>query len=277
MMDRRDFIGAAAAVAGGSFLSPILDPPPSRLRTLGLQLYTVRTALERDFEGTLARVARIGYREVEFAGYFGHTPAQVRAALAANHLTSPGNHVDMQAISNGGWSRILDDTKAVGHEYVVVAWTPEELRRTLDDWRRIGDLYNRGATQARAAGLAFAYHNHSYEFEPMQGQIPYDVLLEATDPSLVKLEMDLYWITRGGKDPLDYFARYPGRIPLVHVKDMTTDRRMVDVGAGAIDWHRILARHAQAGIRHYFVEHDEPADPFVSIANSYRYLRRLRV
>ncbi len=193
-----------------------------------------------------------------------------------HRLTAPSAHNDFVDLAHD-WPRKLDAAKAIGHEYAVVAWIDEDERRTLDAWRRVGDRLNAGARQAEAAGLHFAYHNHSYEFEPMEGAGAYDVLLEATDPALVKLEIDLYWMTQGGQDPLTYFARWPGRVPMVHVKDMTADRRMVDVGAGTIDWRRIFARREQAGIHHYFVEHDEPPDPFASIEHSYRYLSRLRV
>lgn len=280
-MKRRDFVRGSAAAFGGALLAPHVKartpiPDPGPLTPLGLQLYTVRADMERDFEGTLARVAEIGYREVEFANYFNRTPSQIRATLERNHLTAPGMHIEYRDLQRDP-ARTLETTRAVGHEYAVVAWIAEDERRTLDGWRRVADGFNRAARQAQSAGLKLAYHNHSYEFEPLGGRLPYDVLLENTDPELVKLEMDLYWITQGGQDPLTYFARYPGRITLVHLKDMTTDRRMVDVGAGAIDWPRILRQRQQAGIRHYFVEHDEPADAFASITASYRYLSRLDV
>ncbi len=271
-MRRREFVASLAAAG----VAARLQPGAARIRPIGVQLYTVRNLMEHDFEGTLAHVAQIGYTEVEFAGYFNHTPEQVRDILHRHHLRSPSAHVPIEAIDSG-WQGVLDAAKTIGHEYVTVAWTPQERRRTLDDWRHIGDLYNGAARQAHAAGLGFAYHNHSYEFEPMEGRLPYDVLLESTDPDLVKLEMDLYWITNGGQDPLTYFARYPGRIPMVHVKDQTRDHKMADVGAGSIDWRRIFAQREQAGIKHYFVEHDEPVNPLASIANSYRYLSRLSV
>jgi len=277
MTTRREFLGAVGAATLGSHrLISRLPPAASRLGSVGLQLYTVRGLMQSDFEGTLRRVAQIGYREVEFAGYFDHAPRDVRAMLDRLRLTSPGAHVPIEALDSG-FDRVIDDAHVLGQEYVIVAWTPEERRRTLDDWRRIADLYNRAGEQAHAAGLQFAYHNHSYEFEPLEGRLPYDVLLEATDPQKVCLEMDLYWITAGGQDPLAYFARYPGRFPLVHVKDRTRDGRMADVGAGTIDWRAIFARREQAGIRHYLVEHDEPADPIASIRASYNYLSRLNV
>jgi sugar phosphate isomerase/epimerase len=249
------------------------------IERIGLELYTVRELLKRDFDGTLAKVAAVGYREVEFAGYFGHRPAEVRASLARTGLVSPSTHLDF-GLLNQGWERALDDAKAIGHQYVVIASVPEETRRTLEDWRRIADQFNQAGEQARKAGLQFGYHNHEFGFEPVDGKRPYDLLLDRTDPALVKLEMDLYWITAGGGDPIDYFARYPGRFPLVHVKDRArgtagASSQMVDVGSGSIDWPAIFRHRRQAGIQHYYVEHDEPPDPMASIRQSYRYLSRL--
>jgi sugar phosphate isomerase/epimerase len=210
-----------------------------------VQLYTVRTLLERDFEGTLAGLAAIGFREVEFAGYHGRTPQTVRAALG---------------------------------KAVVVAWLPEP-DRTLDGYRAAADLFNRAGQKASAAGVRFAYHNHAFEFARLDGRKPYDVLLERCEPRYVAFEMDLYWITQGGQDPLAYFARWPGRFPMVHVKDSTgpPSHQMVDVGAGSIPWKTVFARREQAGIRHYFIEHDAPPDPLASVRRSYEYLRRLEV
>jgi len=230
--------------------------------------------LKQDFEGTLARVAKIGYREVEFAGYFDRSPQQVRAVLDRLRLDAPAAHVSFESIEVG-WDAVLHMARLVGHRYVVVAWIPEERRRSLDDWKRIAERLNQAGTACRAAGLQFAYHNHAFEFDPLEGRRPYDVLLDATDTGLVQLELDLYWITKGGADPFAYFARFPGRFPMVHVKDMTARGEMVDVGKGAIDWRRIFAQANEAGIQHYFVEHDEPPEPLDSIRASYTYLKRL--
>lgn len=277
---RRAFLGLSAA--GFAALTArrlgIGAGDGERLGRIGLQLYTVRDEMKRDVEATLARVASIGFQEVEFAGYFDRTPAQLRTALKANGLVAPSAHVAYEAIVNGEWDRALAEAAAVGHQYVVVAWVDESERKTIEGWKQVAKRLTAAADAARKAGLRMAYHNHSYEFAPLEGQIPYDVLLAETDPALVLLEMDLYWVTRGGHDPLAYFARWPGRIHLVHVKDSKgpPDHVMTDVGAGTIPWARIFAKHRQAGIEHYFVEHDEPADAFTSVAASYRYLRALR-
>ncbi|HEV8380626.1 MAG TPA: sugar phosphate isomerase/epimerase [Gemmatimonadales bacterium] len=275
-MDRREFVqtmagaGLAIACTGVS-----RTPRVARLDKVGIQLYTVRDQMKADFEGTLAHVAEIGYKEVEFAGYFNHSAAEVRAILDRHGLASPSTHIALGEIDQ--WQTALDTAKAVGHEYIVVPWIPEEKRKTLADWKKVADVFNRAAQMAKDAGLQFAYHNHDFEFPKVEGQVPYDVLLQSTDPGLVQLEIDLYWITKGGQDPLSYFARWPGRVPLVHVKDSAgaPEHKMVDVGQGKIDWKRIFAKRDQAGIKHFFVEHDQPPQPFEDIAASYRYLSQL--
>jgi sugar phosphate isomerase/epimerase len=273
---RRGFLATMAAGASW-WVAGATTALAGRLASIGLQLYTVRTLLERDFEGTLAGVAAIGYREVEFAGYHGRSPEAVRAALGRAGLAAPSAHVPIEAVRDD-LPRVLDGARLMGHRHVVVAWLPEP-QRTLDGYRAAADLFNRAGERASAAGIGLAYHNHAFEFARLDGQLPYDILLERCDRRHVAFEMDLYWITRGGQDPLAYFARWPGRFPLVHVKDSSgpPEHRMVDVGAGRIPWAAIFARREQAGIRHVFVEHDEPADPMASARRSYEYLRRLDV
>lgn len=280
---RREFVGVMAAGAGAlAFPSCLRARAAAHLDKIGIQLYTVRDVLKQDFEGTLARIGAIGYREVEFAGYFDHTPEQVKAALSSAGLMAPATHVGPDNLGKS-WDAVVNTAKAIGHEYVIVAWIPEEQRKTIDDWKRIAEQLNQAGTACKAAGLQFAYHNHNFEFMPIAGQVPYDVLLASTDPSLVKLEMDLFWATFAGADPLAYWARSPGRFPLVHVKDMTPkptpdaapDRVMVDVGKGSIDWKRLFAKSSVGGVQHYFVEHDQPADPLASAKASYDFLHQL--
>ncbi len=276
-IERREFVKTLAA-AGVAIAVPHArrtTHDARRLDKVGLQLYTVRDQMKADFEGTLAHVAEIGYKEVEFAGYFDHTPADVRAILDRHGLSAPSTHIALGEID--AWKASLDTAKAIGHEYIVVPWIPQEKRLTLDGWKNVAGVFNRAAQLAHDAGLQFAYHNHDFEFPKLEGQVPYDVLLQNTDPKLVQLEIDLYWLTKGGQDPLSYFSRWPGRIPLVHVKDSAgaPEHKMVDVGQGKIDWKRIFAKREQAGIKHFFVEHDQPPQPFQDIAASYRYLSQL--
>jgi sugar phosphate isomerase/epimerase len=248
------------------------------LERIGVQLYTVRTEMQRDVEATLARVAEIGYRDVEFAGYFDHTPAQIAALLQRHSLASPSTHIGLDQMRDD-WERVLNDAAEIGHEYVTIPSVAPEDRGTVDDWKRVAALFNERAAQARAAGLRFAYHNHDFEFAGIDGIVPFDVLLADTDPALVDFELDIYWITRAGFDPLDYFTRFPGRFRMTHLKDSAgpPDHDMTDVGSGSIDFARIIAAANDAGVRHHFVEHDEPADPISSIRSSYQYLAGLTV
>jgi sugar phosphate isomerase/epimerase len=279
---RRTFLAtlgvAALGIASRDALADgVLLAPKRKLKKVGLQLYTVRDLMKADLPGTLRKVAQIGYKEVEFAGYYGRSPAQIKALLKQNGLTSPSSHIGLDILEKDS-VRAFADAKAIGHSWVTMPYIPEERRKTVDDWNKIIDLLNQLGPQAKAAGLRLAYHNHDFEIRPVGGVRPLDLMLSKTDPSLVDFEMDIYWVVFGGGDPLDFFNRYPGRFKLVHVKDSAgpPDNKMVDVGKGTIDFPKIFAQSDKAGIKHYFVEHDQPADPIATIRNSYRYLHALR-
>lgn len=278
-MNRRLFVNRMALAAAGLSLynSDALAAGRRKLSRIGMQLYTVRRELEKDFEGTLSKVAAIGYKEVEFAGYFGHKPEEVRTILKRLKLDAPAAHVQLAEL-RGDLRTSIDAAHVIGHRYLLLAWTPPEERRTLEQYRRLADLLNEAGRRTLREGVQFAYHNHDFEFAPIDGKVPYDLLLERTDPRLVKLEMDLYWTVKGGANPVEYFEKYPGRFHLLHVKDMdSTPRRFfADVGRGTIDFKSIFAQSGRAGVRHYFVENDEPAgSPFESLRVSFEYLRQL--
>ena len=307
-MNRRTFIGASiaatlAAAAKPSWAAEVahhVDPDPvgvaHSIDRLGLQLYTVREAMDTDFEGAIAKVAAIGYKEVEFAGYFGHSAKDVRAILDKNGLASPSVHVDYATVEMM-WPQALEIAHTIGQNYIICPWIGEIQRAEPGGWERAAELFNRAGEASKKAGIQFGYHNHSFEFEPAESlgrKLPYDFLLAETDPKLVAMEMDLCWISVAGKDPLAYFEKHPGRFPLVHVKDWVKDAssssvyqgamgqtvkyggRMADVGQGSIDWKNLFARSAKAGIKHYFVENDEPKSAFGDIKISYDYLHALR-
>ncbi|MGB8011870.1 MAG: sugar phosphate isomerase/epimerase [Terriglobales bacterium] len=290
-MDRRTFLGtiSAAAILGRS-LAWASDE--HRISSIGLQLYTVREVLKKDFDGTLAKVAAIGYREVELGDFIEMPPKALRDALIRHGLTAPSTHVPYSSLGEQ-WPKVIEDAKVVGHTYIVNPWIDDEIRARPDGWKRAAATFNRAGEISKIAGIQFAYHNHWLEFIPTaDGRLPYDILLEECDQDLVKMEMDLCWITVGGQDPLKYFARYPGRFPMVHVKDLkkvpplATVREgrfagaemaeITEAGSGVIDWKRILSHSEQAGIKHYFVEHDSPKKPIESVRVSYEYLERLR-
>ena len=276
-LGRRDFLETVGVAAAAAAL-PIRFPSMTRIPKVGLQLYTVRDVLKADFEGTIQKVAAIGYREVELTDFFGRTAAQVKKILDQAGLVAPSMHFDYAKVDTA-WDQMLADAHTIGMQYVTFAWIDEQYRKDIDGWKRVAAKLTALGEKARAAGLTLCYHNHSYEFKPLDGQVPYDVLLASSDPALVRGEMDLFWITDGDQDPLAYFARYPGRFPQVHVKDMGPgpgpDHTMVDVGKGVIDWKKIFAHAEQAGIKHYYVEHDNPPHPLDDIKVSYEYLSTL--
>lgn len=252
--------GGAAASASGSAAAP-----------LGIQLYSLRSILPKDLDGTFAALAAIGYREVEPAGFHGRTAREFRAALDRAGLRAPTMHVPLADVRDQR-ARVLEDAAALDCGTIVVPWL-DEADRTAEGYRRLADTLQRAGQDARAAGRRVGYHNHDFELAKLGDRTALDFLLGATDPALVDFEMDLFWVTKAGGSPLDFFARHPGRFKAVHVKDMTASGEMVNVGAGTIDFARIHERRAQAGIEHWIVEHDNPADPLAFARASYASLR----
>jgi len=295
-MNRRSFLQSATAAAGGFILTGMTgctsEDAASRsapsagesasvdgttgIGPVGVQLYTLRSLLADDLEGALEHVATMGYRKVEFAGYYDRSPDELNALMARLKLTAPAAHL-MPADIRERPDEVLDAAAAMGHNYLVCAYLTEDDRASLDDYRVIADLLNGFGQRCADRGIQLAYHNHAFEFERMGNQVPYHLLLEETDADLVKMEMDLYWVRKAEKDPLTYFAQYPGRFPLWHVKDMGADGEIVPVGTGQIDFAALFARAEQAGLQHAFVEHDNPEDPLASIQTSIGHLNALSV
>ena len=301
-MNRRTFIetSIATAVVTAATANSTWAAAVHHIDRIGLQLYTVRELMKQDFDGTIAGVAKIGYKEVEFAGYFGKTPKEVRATLDKNGLASPSAHHPMNAppAEHGkmpnltdNLQEIIDGAHIIGQKFLVCPYL-DAKSRTADGYKRLAESCNRVGEATRKAGIQFAYHNHSFEFEKVDGldTLPFDYLLSQTDRKNVKAEMDLCWITVGGQDPIAYFNKYPDRFPLVHVKDWSKEGsdpggnvgavghavtgHIANVGSGSIDWKNIFSHSEKAGIQHYFVENDEAkslADPKAS----YDYLSKL--
>ena len=276
MMNRRTFITTSAGAALGGLLtkSVFANPAGKSLSKIGVQLYTVRSLMEKDFAGTLEKVAAAGYQEVEFAGYYNNKPEEVKKLLDRLGLKAPSSHVPIEMLRDK-LDSVIQTAQIVGHQYLVCPWlAPAD--RTLEKYKAHAALFNKAGEACRKAKIQFAYHNHDFEFEAQDGQLPYDLLLAATEPKLVQMEIDLFWIAKAGHDPLAYFAKHPGRFPLCHVKDMADEQKMADVGEGKIDFAKIFAQSPQAGLKHYFVEHDQPENPLESITASCQYLKALK-
>jgi sugar phosphate isomerase/epimerase len=282
-LDRRTFLGALAwGVAGVGLLGcegrAAHGTRPSG-RPLGVQLYTVRTLMERDVAGTLRAVAGIGYAEVETAGLHGLGPEAFRGLLDGSELVSPAGHVPIEALRED-LQGALTVAEVLGQHWLVVPWL-DQAERTEAGYRQVAAELNRYGAAARDRGLRIGYHNHEFEFDDLGGGLTgYDILLDETDPALVDVELDLYWAVKAGRDPVALFDAHPGRFPLCHVKDMRDPGgagAQADVGAGEIRFGDIFAHADRAGLRHYFVEHDDPPDPLGSIGASYAHLRQLAI
>lgn len=274
LTSRRQFLLQTGALGAASMIPSLSLAQGRRVERIGIQLYTLRREMAADFEGTLARVAELGFREMEFAGFFNRSAGDVRRVLDRNGLTSPASHIQLGAVRTS-LAREIEFAAELGQTYIVVPSLPDN-ERSLDDYKRHAQTLNEAGEACRSAGLRMGYHNHNYEFEQTAGQVHYDVLLNETDPGLVDFELDLFWITVAGGDPVAYFNSHPGRFTMLHVKDRDTHGRMADVGRGTIDFVGLFSHADTAGFRHYFVEHDNPGNGLASVANSIYALRNLR-
>lgn len=272
---RRAFVSVLLSAGAATVLRPAAIEAAQKRARFGFQLYTARLEMARDFSGTLTRIAAIGYDEVEFAGYHGYSPAAVRSALRAAGLSAPSAHIGMPELE-GDWARTVANASAIGHDFLLFAWVPD-AHRTLDGYQRLADRFNRAGEAALASGVRFGYHNYTYDFTRAGDRFLYDVLLAETDPRFVTMQLDVYWLVVAAQDPLAYLARHPERYSSLHLKDRTAAGNMADVGSGTIDWQRLIRAARDAGARHVFVEHDDPADAFVSARTSLSHLRSLRI
>lgn len=264
--------GAAAAwtgtAAAGDAAARGRHIPPNRI---GIQLYTVRKMMSESVEDTLRFLSRVGYAEVEFAGLFGHSPADLRDLLRELRLRSPSSHVSIPSREDD-LEQLLEQARVLGQRWIVLPYFTAE---DLDAYHQLAEHLNWAGEIARRHGIRVGYHNHDHEFAPIGGTRPYDVLLSETDPRLVDFELDIYWALAAGVDPVALFDRAPRRFPLCHAKGMTADGAMTDLGDGVIDYGRVFAEKARSGMQHYFVERDDQPHPRETARDGYCHLRDL--
>jgi sugar phosphate isomerase/epimerase len=254
---RRQFL-IASALGLGLSMSPAWASllASKQKRAVGIQLYTLRDWMAVSVPATLQMIAEIGYKEVEFAGYFAQTPSQIKQWLVNNGLHSPSSHVMLQAMDDNV-DKVIEDAIAIGNQYIVIPYLSEQQRGThIDDYKRLAEKLNVYGERIKKAGIQLAYHNHAFEFEERQNQLPFHILLDETDPTNLVFELDLYWTVKAGLDPVFYFKRNPKRFKLWHVKDMDSNGGFADVGTGTINFPPIFAAADLAGLEHAFVEKD---------------------
>ena len=301
VVTRRGFLQSAATLACGSaFLrSSKLLASPFGL-PIGLQLYSVREMLAKDYEGTLKKVASLGYQEVEAAGFYNHTPQQVKDAMSAAGLRCVSAHY-ASGVLNQNFDKIVDFHKQLGVGYIVCSFPgykdPAKVKGlkgvaaldafSIDDYKWNADNFNHWGEKAKAAGLKFGYHNHTMEFAKKDGVVPLDEMIRLTDPSLVTFELDCGWVIVGGANPVDYVKRYPTRISMLHVKDFKhTDKPAsiaappdaAQLGQGTLDYKPVFEAARKGQIKHYFVEqegYDIP--PFEALKIDADYMKNLNV
>lgn len=293
-MDRRIFL-KTSSLASAAMLAPISSFSNTwykqRLENIGVQIYSVRNELNTDFAGTIKSLADIGFTYLELFNYkegkiYNNSVKDINRILSSNNLKATSSHIktgaknpNQDATMINNWEKAVADGAEMGLKYMVCAHLDEPERQHIDDYKRLADLFNKSAEVCKQYGIQFAYHNHDFEFIPLNNEVPYDILLAQTDKDLVKMELDLYWITKVGKDPIEYFKKHPGRFPLWHVKDMSKNKEQyfTEVGNGSIDWKRIFEHTETAGMKKFFVEQDVCRDftPLESLKISYNYLKKL--
>lgn len=281
-MDRRKFIQTSAIATEGMLTLPSIFAEAKGKKAIGLQLYTLRDVIMNDVKGTLDKVASWGYTEVETYGYgdgklFGMPVAEFGAHLKGIGVQVVSGHYGIDLLSNN-WDKACADAQSMGQKYVVVPWLDQKYYSSLDELKRTCQAINSAALVAKKYKLRMGYHNHAFEFEPVEGKVMFDVMLDELDPKLVAIEMDLYWMVNANQDPFKYFEEYPGRFELWHVKDMDKNNREnnADVGTGSIDFTKLFKSAKKSGMKKFFVEQETyPSNPMQSVENSIKYLKTI--
>jgi sugar phosphate isomerase/epimerase len=295
MFNRRSFlVSLGAGVTAGSLASSLAFANHHIKIPLGIQLWTVKGDAEKDLEGTLRKVYAAGFREIEFAGYYGKNPADLAKLMKGIGFSLVSTHSGAGDIAKNG-AKIIADAKALGLKYIVCSSpgvTPEkeklpweERMKAVDltDWKWNADLFNKFGKQVSDAGMVFGYHNHSAEFKKFDGKTAFDHLFSMTDAKHVKIELDVGWVAVAQQDPVALLNQYKDRVVALHVKDVAArgadgkDPPSVALGEGTVDWQKVLGTAHAVGVKHYFYEQEEPhTRPILeSVKISGDYLARL--
>lgn len=278
MITRRKFLKTSGTFALGAMVLPNMAQA-AKVKNVGIQLYSVRKEMLEDATGTLKRLAQIGYKELESArsakgNYYGLEPKEIKKITKDLGMTLRSGHVHVDK----DWQKSVDAAAEAGQSYLICSSMPSS-GQTLENYQKVADIFSKAAEDCKKVGIQFGYHNHDYEFEKVGGQVLYDVLLQRTDPKLVIMELDLGWVIATGNDPAAYFAKYPGRFPLWHLKDMNLEKKeSTEFGKGKINIKQMFDLAKKSGMKHFFVEQEEySSTPFESMQYNYSYLMKLSV
>ncbi|MCP9753809.1 twin-arginine translocation signal domain-containing protein [Lacihabitans sp. CCS-44] len=316
MTTRRNFLkktGLATAALATPFQN--LFAEMKLQNKMGIQLFSLPKMLSEDFEKGIKMLSAMGYKELELygpfsfsteaakkrwaavtpqlgfsgSGYFGKDIKDVKKLLSDNGLSTPAMHTDMDTLLNG-MDKLGEAAHVLGQKYVTLPSIPDELRKNLDDYKRVAETFNKIGENAKKNGIKFGYHNHGYGIKPMNEQIPLQIILENTDPNLVFFELDIFWTASGGADPIEYLTKYPNRYKMLHLKDMKEKKEfsgdggnasqwiplfgnMTTAGDGILDLKGIIKKAKEIGVEHYFVEQDMVASPEIALKRSLDFLK----
>ena len=276
MTTRRNFVKQSALVVTAiPLISNELFASSRASKKTGLALYTIRDEMGKDPAGALARAAEIGFNWVEAADYkerkfYGFQPKEFGKLVRNTGMVPLSTHSQIRPENE---DQTIEDTAEAGIKYLMLPSLPGEWMGSADNFQKNADYFNKVGEKCKKAGLKFGFHNHQIEFKEINGRVPYDILLEKTDPKLVIFELDIAWITAAGKDPLAYFSKYPGRFEVWHMKDLSPEKDDATLGEGVIDFKPILAKAKTAGMQYWFLEQDNcrTHSPMESIAISRNY------
>lgn len=278
-MDKRSFLKNTITAAMGIGALPLLNRCVFKAKpSTGLQLYTLRDLMSVNPRKTLEYVAKVGYKELETAGYsegkmYGLDPSEFHAIVTDLGMTMVSGHISFKDLKSD-WGRVLQMLEDTGQKYVVFPYL-EENERNLEIYHEVIELLNEKSTELRQLNKVMAYHNHAFEFESIDGVVPMDLLLKETDAEVVDFELDIYWAVKAGASVLDLFKKYKNRFSLWHVKDMNLAGNFTEVGNGVIDFQEIFDQSQEAGMQHFFIEQDQSVNPEKSIATSFQNLQGL--
>ena len=275
---------ALATLAGNSLFTNDFFEERKKLKTFGLQLYTLRDDFPKDPKGVLKQIASFGYKQIEsFEGkdgmFWGMGNEGFKKYMDDLGMTIVSSHSDM----NKDFEKKAADAAAIGMKYLICPWVGPQ--KTMDDFKKLAATFNQKGEICRKNGIRFAYHNHDYSFKPLEGQLPQDVMMMSTDASLVDFEMDIYWVVTAGQNPVEWFKKYPNRFTACHVKDRAknpgTDngKNSTDVGTGSIDFSKILKSASKLGMQYYIVEQEAYpiGTPLQSVQVGAEYMKRLKI